>query len=62
MKSLLSKIKNFKLNNKGQGATEYILLLAIVVGLVFAFKSKIKNKLDSTTDAVGTQIDQVTAP
>ncbi len=62
MKKLLGKFKFFKMNNKGQGATEYILLVAVVVGLVVVFKNSIKQRLEKATNDVGTQIQDVTAP
>jgi len=49
-------------NNRGQGATEYILLVAVVVAVVMMFKGKITEKLKSTTDQIGSQMDQVTTP
>jgi len=48
-------------NNRGQGATEYILLVAVVVAVVMMFKGKITEKLKSTTDQIGSQMDQVTS-
>lgn len=39
-------------SNKGQGMVEYILLLVVVVGLVFAFKGKIKAAFDQRVGAV----------
>lgn len=49
-------------NNRGQGATEYILLVAVVVGIVMMFGPKIKEKLSKTTDQLGdsisTSVDQ----
>nr|BFD58015.1 hypothetical protein CKG001_01220 [Bdellovibrio sp. CKG001]BFD61442.1 hypothetical protein BdHM001_01230 [Bdellovibrio sp. HM001]BFD65174.1 hypothetical protein HAGR004_01960 [Bdellovibrio sp. HAGR004] len=46
----MKKFKNFskKLlkNEAGQGATEYILLLVVVVALVVLFKDKIKTTMD----------------
>lgn len=52
------KLFNFKAlkNNRGQGATEYILLVAVVVGLVMMFGPKIKEKLNQTTDTLGNNI------
>lgn len=52
--------KNLLKNNAGQGATEYILLLVVVVGLVLAFKDPITRKLKDATDKLGTQMDNVT--
>lgn len=45
-------------NNRGQGATEYILLVAVVVGIVMMFGPKIKEKLTSTTDQLGGKISE----
>jgi Flp pilus assembly pilin Flp len=57
------KFKNFskKLlkNQSGQGATEYILLLVVVVALVMAFKGKIMSIMSSQVDALGSSISQV---
>ena len=50
---------NLLKNKRGQGATEYILLLVVVVGLVMAFKSKIMKIMDGKVDQLGTQIDAV---
>lgn len=44
-------------NNRGQGATEYILLVAVVVGIVMMFGPAIKSKLSATTDTLGSKID-----
>ena len=46
-------------NKKGQGATEYILLLVVVVGLVMAFKKPIMAALDKKTAALSTDMDNV---
>ena len=52
--------KNLLKNNAGQGATEYILLLVVIVGLVVAFGPKIKSAVSSKADAVGNQITEFT--
>ncbi len=46
MKSFKSFSKKLFKNQAGQGATEYILLLVVVVALVLMFKDKIKTTLD----------------
>lgn len=38
--------KNLLKNQSGQGATEYILLLVVIVGLVMAFGPKIKKAME----------------
>lgn len=56
----MTKFKNFskKLfkNRRGQGATEYILLLVVVVALVFMFKEKIKATMDGKIGELSEQI------
>ncbi len=53
--------KNLANNEKGQGATEYILLLVVVVGLVLAFKGKIVGKFNEATDKLGTDMGTATS-
>ncbi|MCM2353636.1 MAG: class III signal peptide-containing protein [Pseudobdellovibrio sp.] len=50
--------KNMLKNNRGQGATEYILLVAVVVGIVMVFGPKIKKKLGETTEDLSGKIGQ----
>ena len=38
--------KNLVNNKRGQGATEYILLLVVLVGVVMLFKGRIKAALE----------------
>lgn len=59
---MLTKLRNrlrksMLKNNRGQGATEYILLVAVVVGIVMMFGPRIKSKLTQTTDQLGSSID-----
>lgn len=57
------KFKNFskKLfkNKSGQGATEYILLLVVVVALVLMFKDKIKSTMDGKIQELQGMIGEV---
>ncbi|MGZ3774193.1 MAG: Flp1 family type IVb pilin [Pseudobdellovibrionaceae bacterium] len=50
MKKLRNSFKNFSKkmlkSESGQGATEYILLLVVVVALVIMFKGKIKEAFE----------------
>ena len=57
LNSLKKFMKKSLKNNRGQGATEYILLVAVVVGIVMMFGPKIKEKLSSTTEKLGSSID-----
>lgn len=47
-------------NKKGQGATEYIMLLVVIVGLILVFKDKIKKQVGDSVDKLGGQMDKVT--
>lgn len=57
MKSMTSMMKNLWKDESGQGATEYILLLVVVVGLAFVFKDKIMaivtGKLEELAGSIG---------
>lgn len=57
MKSMTSMMKNLWKDESGQGATEYILLLVVVVGLAFVFKDKImaivSGKLEELAGSIG---------
>ncbi|WP_413612935.1 Flp1 family type IVb pilin [Bdellovibrio sp. HCB-110] len=59
----MKKFKNFSKNllkkESGQGATEYILLLVVVVALVLMFKGKITAKLEETMGALSGSMDNV---
>lgn len=56
----MKKFKNFskKLfkNESGQGATEYILLLVVVVALVMLFKNQIKSAMNSKLQTLSSDI------
>lgn len=52
--------KNLSNNEKGQGATEYILLLTVVVGLVVIFGPKIKAKFNEKMGSLEGQMDKAT--
>lgn len=58
LKNLRNRLrKNIANNEKGQGATEYILLLTVVVALVVMFGPRIKDtfkaKMTEVTDKMG---------
>ena len=60
---MLAKLRNrlrtnMLKNNRGQGATEYILLVAVVVGIVMLFGPKIKQNLGQTTNDLSDKIGQ----
>lgn len=47
-------------NQSGQGATEYILLLVVVVSLVVIFKDQIRQTVSDKVSELKTQIGNVT--
>ena len=57
MKSFTTLAKNLWKDESGQGATEYILLLVVVVGLALVFKDRImtivKDKLGALAGDIG---------
>ncbi|MGZ3692014.1 MAG: Flp1 family type IVb pilin [Pseudobdellovibrionaceae bacterium] len=53
MKLFKSFSKKLLKNQSGQGATEYILLLVVVVALVMMFKTQIKGALDGKLGELG---------
>lgn len=55
----MKKLTNFLKNEKGQGATEYILLLVVIVGLVVMFGPKLKKMVEGKVGELGGMIDQV---
>ncbi len=50
--------KLFK-NQRGQGATEYILLLVVVVALVVMFKNQIKTAMEGQIETLKGKISEV---
>ena len=52
--------KNLIKNQSGQGATEYILLLVVVVGMVVAFGPKIKSAINEKTGGLIQDMGKVT--
>jgi len=61
LKNLRNRLsKNMTNNERGQGATEYILLLTVVVGLVIAFGKPIKDKFMSKVGEATDKMDEAT--
>lgn len=53
--------RNLIKNERGQGATEYILLLVVLVGVVMIFKDKIRGTLSAKMEQLGSDIGNVTS-
>jgi len=49
--NMLKSKKSSVNNEKGQGATEYILMLAVVIAVVFLAKGKLKDFIDGKMGA-----------
>ncbi len=61
LKNLRNRLrKNMSNNERGQGATEYILLLTVVVGLVVMFGPTIKKKFSEKVGNLESQMDEAT--
>lgn len=60
MKKLKNFAKRFWKDESAQGATEYILLLVVVVGLIMVFKDPIKRMVYDKLGQLQNQIQQVT--
>lgn len=60
MRMVANKLKTLWQDESAQGATEYILLLAIVVGLAMVFGNKIKTVLSEKMGAIGNAISGFT--
>lgn len=56
MNKFFKNIRKAFADESAQGATEYILLLVIVVAVAVIFKDKIKEVISSKTAEVGSQI------
>ena len=60
LSNLRNRLRKNLINNKrGQGATEYILLVAVVVGIVMLFGKNIRTRLENSTEKLGSGIDNV---
>lgn len=59
LKAFRSKLANQINNQSGQGATEYILLLVVVVTVVLALKKPLLDKMNQAMENLGGKIDQV---
>ncbi|KYG60724.1 Flp1 family type IVb pilin [Bdellovibrio bacteriovorus] len=59
MKKFKNFSKNLLKNKQGQGATEYILLLVVVVALVVMFKDRIKQTMEGKIEALSSSIMSV---
>lgn len=56
MKKLRNIFKDLVKDESAQGATEYILLLVVVVGLAMIFKGKITSMFTEKVDELGGNI------
>ncbi len=61
MKNLTNILKQIWKDESGQGATEYILMLVVVVGIAIAFKEPIKNIISEKTIELGSEVSSFTS-
>ena len=59
MKKVTNFLKKLWKDESGQGATEYILLLVVIVGLVLMFGPRIQEIIKGKVGELGGMIDQV---
>jgi Flp pilus assembly pilin Flp len=59
MKKVKSFFKNLWNDESAQGATEYILLIVVVVALVIMFKDRIKGLVGGKLEEIGGGFDQI---
>lgn len=60
MTTLRNRLRKNLINNRsGQGATEYILLLVVIVGLVMMFGPKIKSAMSNKMEKLDQDIQNV---
>ncbi len=59
MKKLTNFFKKLWKDESGQGATEYILLLVVIVGIIIVFKEPIKNAVMGKVQDLQSAMDQV---
>ena len=60
MKKLKAKFNEILKDESGQGMTEYILLVVVVVAIAIIFKSKIKSAIDGKMDQLSGSIGNFT--
>ncbi|MCZ0931615.1 MAG: Flp1 family type IVb pilin [Oligoflexia bacterium] len=56
MKKIKSTLKRLWQDESGQGATEYILMIVVVIALVMLFKDKILDMIGKRTDEVSIKL------
>jgi Flp pilus assembly pilin Flp len=61
MKMITKTLKNLWKDESAQGATEYILLLMIVVAVVMLFKDRIKSAVTGRLDALDSGLGGVSS-
>ena len=59
MKYIKNFLKDFYKDESGQGATEYILMLVVVVAIVMAFRKPIVKMIGERTEGIGSKMGDV---
>lgn len=55
---IMQRIAKRAKSKKGQGSVEYIMLIAVVVAVIFAFKGVIVEKIQKVTTTLFTTVEQ----
>ncbi len=58
MKKLKQTFQHLIEDESGQGATEYILIMVIVVAVVIAFGGEFRNRVVGAAESLGAQISE----
>lgn len=61
MKKLKNKFMEILNDESGQGISEYILLVVVVVAIAFIFKDRIKSAVSAKIESVGGSIESFSA-
>lgn len=61
MKNIVKTMKSIWKDESAQGATEYILLLVVVVAIAFIFKNKIREIVTGKLDSISGDIQGFTS-
>ena len=59
MKKLTNFFKKLWKDESGQGATEYILLLVVIVGIIIVFKDPIKKMVGDKVSELSSAVSEI---
>ena len=59
MKKIKNYLKQLWSDESGQGATEYILMLVVIVAIVFAFRRPILDMIKVRTEGINDEMSKI---